>query len=78
MEVVYRDQAVYHKHFLDRCFIAAYTPLGIQRREYGYIRRILDFKGTEEERKELEKEIRDDPHLHKVIKRNLIDNLKDR
>jgi hypothetical protein len=78
MDVVYRDQAPTHNHYGDRCFFSALTPWGVKLREGGYIRRILDFQGNEEDRLGLEREIRDDPHLHRVIKSDLIRNLRER
>ena len=78
MDAIYRDQAPYHSHYGERCFFAAYTPWGISVKDTGYARRIMDFQGGEEERKQLEEEIAKDPHLHRFIKKNLIENLRDK
>ncbi len=78
IDAVYRDQAPYRTGWGYYSFFACYTPEGIRMRESGYIRRILDFNGGKKERLALANEIRRDPHLHQVIKRDLIANLRER
>lgn len=76
IDAVYFDQAPYQTNTrIGYHFGAFYTPLGIQSIDSGYIRRILE-GGSDLE--DLRWEILTNPHLHPVIKENLISNLDSR
>lgn len=53
---------------------SAYLPLGISRMESWLGKQIRD-ENSKYTKKEIEKMIRRNPHLHNVIKTNLLDNL---
>lgn len=55
-----------------RRVVAAYTPHGIHRMDSLYIRRIRAGHGS---KRKLRAEIAANPHLHRLIKENLIENL---
>ena len=59
-------------------FFTCYTPHGIHAIDNEFIRRIVHFRGTRKQRQALRNEIIHNPHLHGVIKRNLLENLDSR
>jgi len=70
MEAMYVDQS------FNLGYVSSfYTPYGIKGIDSGFAQRIMKL---EEDPKKLKKEIKENPHLHKRIKRNLIFNLKNR
>lgn len=74
IEDIYVDQSQVFVKGFKKCpnIFSSYTAYGIKCIDSEYGRRICD---TQEDPKTLEKEIRNNPHLHKIIKDNLIQNL---
>ena len=78
MNAVYIDQAP-----MFGLVSAVYTPYGLKEMERNLIKEVQSFqgdvrprKGKEEAMEELKWAILDNPHLHFVIKQNLVSNLK--
>lgn len=69
------DQAVRRSTCLDREFVSAYTPWGIRQMDTNYCNLIGNMPSKEYADK-LEKEIINNPHLHDIIKENLLSNLE--
>ena len=70
------DQCMVNNKYYDRNFFSALTPYGISQIEGWMINQILsDSKFSFDE---LERMIRRNPHLHNVIKTNLINNLNNK
>lgn len=67
------DQAAVHSWWGERTFFASYTPYGIKQLDGEYCKRICNLN---EDPEKLKKEIKENPHLHKLIKQNLLLNLK--
>lgn len=76
MDAVYVDQGPQNVQYGYRSISSFYTPYGIGMRDHLYSQRIMAADGHEDERAELKREIVHDPHLHFVIKENLLYNLK--
>lgn len=68
----YIDQTMVNIYYADRHFFGAYTPWGIKGIESWFTKQILSGKN----KKKLSYMIRRNPHLHNVIKTNLLENLK--
>ena len=75
MDKIYVDQATENSYYGDRHFFAAYTPVGIKKLDSNYIKAIQEGKVDSDF---LTKQIRKNPHLHPLIKENLLYNLKNR
>lgn len=65
MEELYRDYGISNDGFI----FAAYTPYGIKLMDKAYCERIV--KGED-----CSNEIKENPHLHPVIKENLLYNIE--
>lgn len=74
MDSIYRDQAMVNTRGMGYNFFSAYLPYGIKKMDSWYSRQILAGfpKNTPEH---LEEMIRKNPHLHNIIKTNLIGNI---
>jgi hypothetical protein len=72
IDAIYVDQAMVNTHNRGFNFFSSYTPYGIKMIDTEYANRI---KYTQEDPKVLKKEILQNPHLHKEIKKNLIQNM---
>ena len=79
-QAFYCDQATKTSQCADKYFFSAFTPSGIQLIDRWYILRIQELKKPNARFKytapELEEMILKNPHLHPVIKSNLVENLK--
>jgi hypothetical protein len=75
MEGVYLDQAPYRFGYGTYSFRSFYTPSGIKGLDSRFIKRIKAFNGGAKEYYELRWEIMSNPHLHQVVKDNLLWNL---
>ena len=74
MEKVYVDQAgVNRLRYKGLQITSFYLPEGIRQLDSEYSRRIMSHR---EDTKNLRKEIKSNPHLHRKIKRNLLFNLR--
>ena len=78
LNAIYVDQAPSHNRFGYASFFTCYTPHGIHAIDNEFIRRIVHFRGTRKQRQALRNEIIHNPHLHGVIKRNLLETLDSR
>lgn len=79
MDKIYVDQGGSRVFFADRCISTFYTPFGIKQLDSEFSKRIMDLRNDPEKIKNskiLLKEIKENPHLHRKIKRDLIVNLK--
>ena len=72
MEKVYVDQVPNRWKYQHVSFHSSFAPYGIQQIDAEFAKRIMN--GNENPKK-LKKEIKENPHLHRKIKRNLIFNL---
>ena len=70
-EWVYRDEGPY----LGLTVFSVVTPYGIRKIDSEFAWRICKFNGTYEEYRQLRAEVYSNPHLHIIIKQNLVDNL---
>lgn len=70
---MYVDQSPNHSKFYDREFSAIYLETGLRRMESWMCHQIIN--GSKYTKDELTKMIRRNPHLHNMIKTNLLDNL---
>jgi hypothetical protein len=91
MDELYRDQAAENFRVPGYQFFSVYTPVGIQRIDARFCKRIQAFKRGEsfterdwrgdveqvwaDTHESLKKDIEENPHLHKDIKANLLFNL---
>lgn len=75
IDEVYRDQAVFNSKINDRYFFSAYTPHGIRVLDSQFCTRIRGAK-SKNECDEIREDIKNCPHLHKIIKDNLFLNLR--
>jgi UPF0288 family protein (methanogenesis marker protein 3) len=73
---IFRDQAPHSSTFGWRTISAVWTPTGIKHLDSQFAQRIMKFKGNKKAFKELKYEILSNPHLHQVIKHNLVSNLE--
>ena len=69
----YFDQAPYYNSFYNRTISSVFLKLGLQRMEYWMFKQITG--NSEYTKDELDEMIKRNPHLHNVIKTNLLDNL---
>lgn len=76
MDIIYVDQAARRVIIGDRCISSFHTPYGIQIIDSEFGKRIRNIKESGEDPKQLKKEIMNNSHLHKIIKENLLLNLK--
>ena len=74
MDKMYVDQSMKNSQYGDRNLFSAYTPYGIKQIDSEFAKRIMEG----DEPKELREDIKENPHLHRRIKRNLIFNLNQR
>ena len=74
-ESIHVDQAPIDNRSVYGTFFCCMTVYGVQQLESDFIHRIMNFEGTDAERQALRNEIIHNPHLHSVIKRNLVENL---
>jgi hypothetical protein len=73
MDSIYRDQAIVRTAAVGYRFFTAYTQYGIKKMDQEISQRIMNKQGTEEE---LITEVKRNKHFHKMIKDNLISNIK--
>jgi hypothetical protein len=76
IDAVYVDQAPHHTGCRGYNFFACYTPEGIRRLDGEFCQRILAYKGGKREYRRIRWAILSNPHLHSVIKQNLLYNLE--
>jgi hypothetical protein len=75
IEDYYWDQARSSTCIGDRCISAAYLPYGIKQFDSWYAKQIQLGPESKYSKEELEDNIKRNPHLHNVIKTNLLSNL---
>lgn len=73
---MYYDQSPYNSNYGERTFSSAYLPYGIKRFDSFFSNEIRLGNKSKYTKIELKKMIRRNPHLHNLIKENLLDNLK--
>jgi hypothetical protein len=69
-KMIYRDQSRNNFQRSGYQFFASYTPFGIQQIDTAYAKRIMS---RTEDKKKLKMEIKNNPHLHKILKDNMND-----
>ena len=74
VEEYYIDQAMYNVNAYGRRITSFYTPFGIKQIDSWLSKQIRN--ESKYSKIELEQLIKRNPHLHNVIKTNLLDNLK--
>jgi len=72
----YRDQAIVNKFYPQGqwAIMAIYSPTGIKLMDGRYCQQILSAK-TQQELDSIREDITDNPHLHPMIKANLLYNI---
>ncbi|MCK9415686.1 hypothetical protein M0Q97_03385 [Candidatus Dojkabacteria bacterium] len=73
---LYVDQAPYNSTYGDRNFFSTYLELGLKRIDNFFSTEIQLGSESKYTKDELTKMIRRNPHLHNLIKENLLDNLE--
>lgn len=76
LDDIYVDQLPHYSQFYDREVFASYTPYGIKMIDSRYIRAIQHMEKYSMTPERLAHIIKKDPHLHNVIKTNLLYNIK--
>jgi hypothetical protein len=77
MDIIYVDQCGYKfKPFQKIGVSCIYLPYGIKQLDSEYSKRIRNIKESGEDVKKLKNEIKNNENLHKMIKDNLLLNLK--
>jgi len=74
MSEYYVDQSIYNKHIAGLHLVSVYLPYGLQKIDNWFFYQLTN--KSKYSLNELEKMIKVNPHLHNVIKTNLINNLK--
>jgi len=76
ISVIYVDQEPSKSLFGDMSISSFYTPFGIKTIDFEFGERIRNIKESGEDSKKLRNEIKNNKNLHKMIKDNLLLNLK--
>lgn len=74
---IYRDQSIHQSVFGDRVFTSFHLKVGLKRIE-GFFTREIRCEECKYSKEDLTKMIENNPHLHNIIKTNLLVNLNNR
>jgi hypothetical protein len=73
---LYADQSIYNINFGERHIMSAFLEYGLKSMDTFFANEIQLGKKSKYTKDELKRMIRRNPHLHNLIKENLLDNLK--
>ncbi|MCK9447171.1 hypothetical protein M0Q50_09995 [bacterium] len=73
---LYRDQSIHNISYGERHIMSAYLEYGLKSMDSFFSNEIRLGKESKYTKDELKRMIRRNPHLHNLIKENLLDNLK--